>query len=638
MSNDIANYEIGISFKSAIRDIKKFRKIADDFNRKLAKDQKAGRKIESDNTRHLISEKKKQGKASQTALAGMLREEHKAAAAKDKLLAKEKAQQKRFNTWRKSQQRRLIDSQLDQHQKMEIMRILSTTRAEHEIRSLYDETLRKFRANKLKEVQAAKAADKLRVDSEKSTNARMAKLKAGAFAAAQVAAAAVTAGAAVIGMGGKQYKDDKANAANAGMDTETYQRKSYVASNSTNLDKDMIADVWQDVNDKIGSKHRLTRDKNGKIGGGDAGLIDQIEWIEMQQGRQMSQGEIDTLFSGDADEVLTKLNAKFDEFGADIKTKTQLFESLSSNSWKLTSQMLKNSEAVKQAEADFKRLGLGIQDLESVDRVTAAFSRMWGVLSQAPLEAFEAFSKALNPSTTAVLQQLSEKLVGFSRVIGELFAGALNMLAPHLEKVMVLFEKLTPLFSYIANSVGASLTLLFDVVGVVVDSLNTAVTAITQIVNGDFSGAMDTMVNGIKGIFEGIGNAIQKYMLGMLDNIISFLPDWAVPDSLKKMVTDGKQKQAEQATNATTTGNTTASNPTATTTPTQTPSATQQATNSPATRAPSANSGGGVIQVQNSTNVTLSLDGSTIAQQVVRSDYFKTNVRQMAQYGAGGNR
>lgn len=610
------NYEIGISLKNAIKDLKKFQRIADKFNKKLAKDQKSGRKIESENTRHLVSEKRKQGKASQSALADMLRQEEKLGKEKSKQLAKEKAQQKRFNTWRKVQQRKLVDAQLTSHQKMEIKRVLASKKSEDVIRSEYDETLRKFRVNKRKEVDAAKRANKLKVANEKAHTDRMGKIRSSGLVIAQAAIAAVTGAGALVGGGASQYADDRANAANAGMDTKEFQKQAFQVNQATTIGNEKFADITKTANERKGSAMFLEKGKDGEFKGADMGANDLINSMQQRLGKSLDLSQAKDLLNQGGKtgiEGLMSMRDQMDSLGLSMEDQSFLMESFASDSWNLTEQFKRNSKAAKQAEKDFDRLGLGIQNLEAVDRITNKFKGMWGVLKAAPMEAFESFSSALSPETSAMLQKITERMVDLSRVIGESLANALNWLAPHIEKLLPLLDKLAPLFSYIADQVGVSLSLLGDIFGVTVDTLSGTIEAIRLLFSGDLVGAFDKMKDTITGVFTGIQAALKGAILGLLENVIDFMPDALIPDSVKEMVKGAKA-------------------PTVTTPNTTTPKSV--ATAPPTPQSVTVDTGRSEVVVHS----TLNLDGNQVARSVTRTEQFKQQAKFYGSYAAGGNR
>lgn len=610
MNNDM-EYSIGISLKSALRDIKKFKKIADDFNKKLAKDQKAGRKIESDNTKHLVSEKKKQGKASKSLLADMLRDEEKLARAKERQLDKEKAQQKQFNTWRKAQNRKLVDSTLTAHQKKEIKRVLASKKSAEAIREEYDETLRKFRKNKRLETQAAKKAHKEKLNAEKNHSKRMSKIRGGVVGLAQTAIGVATGGAAMVFGGGQQYGEDRANASAAGMSIGDFQRQAYQVTQSTNITSEKFADITKTANERKGSTQFLEKGKDGEFKGADAGATDFINAVQQKLGKDLNLSDAQNLLNQGGKtgiEGLMEMRDQMDALGLTIEQQSFLMESYASDAWNLTEQYKRNAKAAKQAEADFKRLGLGIQNLEAVNRVTNEFSRMWGTLKQAPIEAFESFSSALSPETSATLQKVTERLVEFSRVIGEKFAVGLNRLAPLIEKLFPLFEALTPLFTFVTGALGLQIEMAGNIFSTVVDTLTGTVKAIKQIVNGEFSEAFNTIKDTFKNLFLSLGNAITDAVKGMIGIVVDFLPDMLTPDWMKDFSNSSSQPSVMAPTS------------------TAAPKIKPQATIPP--KATNGNGSNGAVNVQSHSNVTIQLEGEQLARVVASSPLMRESVNR----------
>jgi hypothetical protein len=301
-----------------------------------------------------------------------------------------------------------------------------------------------------------------------------------------------------------------------------------------------------------------------------------------------------------------------DALGMSMEDQSFIMESYASDSWNLTEQFRRNQKAAQQAEQDFQRLGLGIQNLEAVDRVTNKFSQLFGIIASSPTEAFESFSSALSPQTTATLQMLTEKLLGFSRVIGENLANALNWLAPILDKIMPLLDQLAPLFNYIAQNLGNTLSFLGGIFSVVVDSLTGSIQAIKQLLQGDFMGAFDTIKQTLTNAFTGITDALKQAILGMIGNFIDFLPDSLVPDSFKAMI-----EKANAPTQPTVTPTTPVTPPAIATTP-------------PAQGSLGNVGNGGTQTIENktTTEVILQLDGEQLATVVANSPTLRESINR----------
>jgi hypothetical protein len=214
---------------------------------------------------------------------------------------------------------------------------------------------------------------------------------------------------------------------------------------------------------------------------------------------------------------------------------------------------------------------------------------------------------------------LTEKLLGFSRVIGENLANALNWLAPILDKIMPLLDQLAPLFNYIAQNLGNTLSFLGGIFSVVVDSLTGSIQAIKQLLQGDFMGAFDTIKQTLTNAFTGITDALKQAILGMIGNFIDFLPDSLVPDSFKAMI--------EKA-NAPTETPVTPTTQTPITPPSVTPM--QIATTPPpqGSLGNSGNVGTQTIENKTTTEVILQLDGEQLATVVANSPTLRESINR----------
>ncbi|CSA97539.1 TPA: hypothetical protein ACGF8S_002975 [Vibrio cholerae] len=379
----------------------------------------------------------------------MVQGEQRVQKVKENTIEKEKRRQESFNQWRKKQMRSANFAELKAHQQVELMKIFASNKSAQEIKSTYTDTLLAFKLAKKREVAAEKQANRLRLESAKRTESRIKAIKARANnllgRAGGVAGSAVSGllglGAAALGtvaVGAKDASDTRAEAVNAGMKVEDYQRFLFGARNATNLSRDEIMSSLQDVNDRRGEIMNLEI-KDGEIKGVGE-LTDLLNFLVKNGQLALDEKTIKdfVLNSGNSAEFLEKVFKLLQTSGADTNTQTFLMESLASNSFRLMAQIDENSTMYQRSLEEMKNLRLGIDaaNQTQVRDVGQTMSAMWNKLTYLPLEAFEAFAMAIKPETAASMNSIVNSIIKLARAMGDDLANVLERIVPWLEKLL----------------------------------------------------------------------------------------------------------------------------------------------------------------------------------------------------------
>uniref|UniRef100_UPI00186706F5 hypothetical protein n=1 Tax=Vibrio casei TaxID=673372 RepID=UPI00186706F5 len=463
--DNVAEYGISIEFENKrrlFRELqefeKKFNKINTDAHRKEMKRQKELLDLHKKNNDKKLRDDKKtnaqEERETKKSLATEKRAHEKAQREEQRRLQKQRVQQKRFNDWKLRQFRSASYARLSLEQKMELKRVLSSKKAEAEIREEYAKTTAFInRENKQRAAYERKhqAKERTKNDGGKgSKDGKSGTMLPIALNPALLAGAGVALGGMAVKQGltsGQQrYERLQQGSDQAGISVDDLQRRAYISqgvSEEFNLDKQI--DMLSDTQEKIGEAlSEGSFNKEGEFtGGGGAG--DLINALVRSGALEANKQSVEAYFA-DADK---NMGVMIDRIFADVNKNIHdqgkrrfVLESLASDLGKLNNAMNQNREKVNQLTKSYEENNIGLtdEDITRLQKVDSMFATISTSMSNFSLKFYNGFTKAFGEDTQGKLSEFFDTLMKLAEPLGYMLGLAIQ---PFLNRLILLTKALS---------------------------------------------------------------------------------------------------------------------------------------------------------------------------------------------------
>ncbi|NIY91979.1 hypothetical protein [Vibrio diazotrophicus] len=492
-SNSIADFDIEFSLneKLVLRKLQKIERALVNTNKKVTRSAQARAKAE------VAAEKK-----AATAKKNITDKEQ---SAKLRAQAKEVARVKKFEAFKVAQFRSASFQKLTLEQKLNLKRVLSSTKAEHEIREEYMRTTALYK----REAAQRAAYDRKAARKQKAVASKSGKGGIGGGSAmlalglnpATATLAVGAAGGIALKKGSDQFDQLQASAATSGLTPAQLQERAFVAQSvggdRFNLDK--VTALFEDTNEKIGEALSQGEFKKGELTGGGTGG-DFINAMIKQGVIDPNMASVEAYFEGlNPAERLDKILADTNKYVTDVDQRRFILESMASDLGHYNNALIQNQDKVKAVTETYNRLNIGMTEEETnrLKEFGMAMSSLGAVLQNFPLKLFSGFTESLSPETRQLIDKFAESLMKLAEPIGRLLGMIIDLTVKALSPFIFALEGLS------------------NILTPVVDSLNMGKQMIEQV------------------------------FANLFNSIMSMIPDWVIPDSWK-----ADKPKAETTTNS----------------------------------------------------------------------------------------
>lgn len=275
-----------------------------------------------------------------------------------------------------------------------------------------------------------------------------------------------------------------------------------VIQNIPDINTDKLTDIFKDVNDRLGE---FTSTYDPSKGKGDGEFND--AWVLLQEAG-MTFKELQTLKPTDVFAAIQKAGEKV---GVNQERLTFVFESLADEGSKLSRVFKNNSAMVETTRQQMEKYNLTLSDSDRANiRHTAALQRTLSTFTTSLSDSFSSgFGSALGEGENFKQSLASLKVPMFK--LGEGVGTLINHFSTHANKLKVLFEPLSRIFTSLKTILTPIMPLFESIVGVGLWGLNKGL------------GAVATVLEGFISVVTGISGAISASVDWLTDKL-SFIP------------------------------------------------------------------------------------------------------------------
>lgn len=486
MAETIHSYDLVVNAKNALAQVRKIQKLQKQINQQN----------KSSTQQSLRNERSVQQAQQQTNAQknGHLRRqrtaEQRAALQKQKALAKEKADLKRFHQFRDRQLSTMQFARLDAEKQYNLKRILWAEKSHQEVMENYKTELNAIKRNA--------NAQKVREAKRKKVAAQ----KGGALGAMPLMAnplgmgiAAATGGVMVLGAGSSEYKELQQGANTVGMDVNSFNKLASSIAASSDVSRQGSVDLIQDLLDRAGETIEETTydSKTGEFVTGEGSIL--ANYLKEQgiiQGN--TQDELEASMKQFFSQTPDMLFKAISEASRDMTTQQRAFilEAFTSNLNRAAAGYTENRAAFDQGGRD--ALTFNVADTEAIKAFSEGMRSFGAMVQQIPLGLFKEFTNSLSPSSLKLLENLGTLIGNLVGLLGDGFAAVLNLVSPMLNEVVTVFSALTEKLKPITEQ----FTKITDVIGQMFGEILGGIKKLLSALN-PFSGDEETTTSATNG-------------------------------------------------------------------------------------------------------------------------------------------
>lgn len=495
MIENIQEYGISIELerkKQVLRDISRVEKAMLTTNRKIARS--AQQKFKDEAQAEKIASNVKE------------RIRNREEAEKIRAQQKEAARLARFEDWKLKQFRSTNYQKFSIEQQMNLKRVLSSKKSEHEIREEYARTTAMYRRELAQRSSYAR------------NQARKNKHVSGGSVAGEGVKAGATGGLLALGInpvtagiagavgsglalraGSNQFDELQAASATSGLSVQELQKRQMVAQSvaGSEFNVDKLAQMYSDFSEKRGELLADAEIKDGEIKGGGE-LADSMNLLIKNGVVAPTESAIKEYMSGNVAETIDKMVSDLNRNVDDVNKVRFALEAVS-DLGRLNAAIQSNQDKVKAAEATYKNLNIGLTDDETnrLKEFSMAMQSLGAVVTNFPLKLFSGFTESLSPETRELIDRFAQALMKLAQPIGKLLGLVVDLVIKGLSPLIFAVEQLSKIMDPVVESLAAGKRM------------------------------------------------IEQIFVDLFNSIVDALPDFLIPDSWKSKISEQSQAKTE---------------------------------------------------------------------------------------------